>query len=158
MVYHLPLPHMELENVWVEVNVAAHTDTNAHVHSPTRRLLPLEADKSNEPVPRMQKQVMMGWVCTGLWTHYPPPQLPVPRLAGEMMGPGCMWPTALPFVCALTLSGQTEGYVPSDSRLLRESGFSLHREPPAAGPLPLPAVSVSLGGEWVVKRTLQPVL
>lgn len=45
MVYHLPLPHMELENVRVEV-----------VHSPPRGLLPLEADKSNEPVPRMQNQ------------------------------------------------------------------------------------------------------
>lgn len=63
------------------------------------------------------------------------------------MGPGCMWPTALSFVHPLTLSGQTEGHVPSDSCLLLESGSSLHREPPAAGPLPLPAVSVSLGGE-----------
>lgn len=45
------------------------------------------------------------------------------------MGPGCMWPTALPFVCALTLSGQTEGYVPSDPAFSENQGLPCTASP-----------------------------
>lgn len=153
---------MELENVWVcrravEVNVAAHTDTDTQMHMCTYSYTQASALRSRQikwtSTTSAKTEIMVGWVCTGLWTHYPQHQLPVHRLAEKMTDPGCTWPTALPFVHALPLSGQTEGMrtirPPPSLRI-----WVFHaQESPAAGPLLLPAVSVSLGEEWVVKRT-----